>query len=457
MTSFIITDIAHGLTGLPDKFARFTGSIRVENGIISEIGDLAPRLDEAQVSARGCVVCPGFVNTHHHLFQSAMKSVPGAINSGLDQWVLEAPYTFWPQLDERAMEISVLIGLVELALSGTTTVADQHYIFSSRYDYDPAEVLIRVANKFGMRFMLGRGGLTHGRPWHRDGLPPPPTETVDQICLGLEYAAKRWHDPSPFAMSKVAAAPVTTVFNLGEGESREIAAAARSLGLRLHTHLSENDTYVEATLKKFGMRPVEWMAEQGWTGPDVWFAHLVKCSDSELQLLAETGTSMAHCPQSNARLGSGVARAPEFARMGGNVSLAVDGTAANEAGDMAQALYAAFTMHRAVGQPNSTSAETVLGWATAGGAKALGFDGVGTIEVGKAADIVLLDLDHPRYFGQHDLTISPIISGGQFNIRRSYVAGNELVVNGKIPWLDLESLREEAQKVVSRMVKGRSN
>lgn len=208
---------------------------------------------------------------------------------------------------------------------------------------------------------------------------------------------------------------------------------------------------MRATLERFGARPVHWMAEQDWLGPDVWFAHLVRCDPGELALLAQSGTAMAHCPQSNARLGSGIAPAPAFAAIGGTVSLGMDGTSANEAGDMAQALYTAFTIHRSIGGPAATRAEQVLHWASAGGAKALGFDDVGTLEPGKAADLVLVELDHPRYFGHHDPAIAPIISGGAFSVRRSFVGGREVVVEGRLPWLDLDRLRADAARTVAAM------
>ncbi len=451
MTNFIITNIRWGLSGKTGADTRFAGALRVKDGLIAEMGDIKPLPGERVVDAGGCVVCPGLVNTHHHLFQSVMKAAPAAINAGLDAWLMEVPYRFWPKLDAEALRISATIGLAELALSGTTTVADLHYIFSDRYDYDPAEVLVDTAARFGMRFVLGRGGLTHGRPWHRDDIPPAPSETLDQMLRGLEAAATRWHDPSPMAMVRVAATPVTTVFNLREGEVREVARAARAMGLRLHTHLSENDTYVESTMRRFGKRPVHWMAEQEWVGPDVWFAHLVKCDADELALLAQAGTAMAHCPQANARLGSGIAPAPALARQGGIISLAVDGTGANEGGDMAQTLYAAFILHRAVGGPAATTAETVLHWATAGGARALGFDGIGTLEPGKAADLVLIDLDRPRYFGQHDAAVGPIISGGEIRVRHSFVGGRDLVVDGCLPWLDMPKLRADAARTVARL------
>ena len=452
MSDFIIINIEHGLTGRSDAQTRLRGAIRVRDGVITQLGNLHPEPGEHTFDAAGCVVVPGFVNTHHHLFQSLMKSVPGTVNAGLDDWVIRAPYTLWPALDEDAFRASVEVGLAELVLSGTTTVSDLHYVFSDHYDYDPAEILVETASRFGVRFVLGRGGLTHGRPWHVATIPPAPAESLEEMLAGVESAAARWHDPSPTAMTRVAVTPVTTVFNLQPGEVREVGQVARHLRLRMHTHLSENLTYVESTLDRFGKRPVFWMADQDWIGDDVWFAHLVECDDDELSLLASAGTAMAHCPQSNARLGSGIAPAPRFDRMGGIVSLGVDGTSANEAGDMGQALYAAFSIHRGLAKDATvTDPETVLRWATAGGARALGFDAVGELAVGKAADIVLLDLDQPRYFGHHDPAIAPIISGGQLNVKRAFVGGRTVVADRRIPGVDLEDLRQRAAEAVARM------
>ncbi|MEM0912637.1 MAG: amidohydrolase family protein [Pseudomonadota bacterium] len=454
MKDFLITNIKHGLTGKLGSDARFEGALRVRNGLIEAMGNLQPEPNETIIEAAHSVVCPGFVNTHHHLFQSVMKAVPAALNQPLDAWLMEAPYRFWPHLSEDGMRTSATIGFAEMALSGVTTVADQHYVYSDQYDYNPSDVLCETAARFGQRFVLGRGGLTIARPWHRDDIPIAPTTSLQQILDGLAEDTVRWHDPSPMAMTRIAAAPVTTLFNLREGEAKEVARAARELGIRLHTHLSENDTYVKTTLARYGQRPVPWMAEQEWIGDDVWFAHLVKIDDMEIDMLAKAGTAMAHCPQSNARLASGIAPTPRFAERGGIVSLAVDGAAANEAGDMAQALYAAFIIHRTGGHANATSAENVIHWATSGGAKALGIAGIGTLEPGKAADLLLLDLDHPRYFGQHDKTVGPIISGGELRLRYSFVGGQVIVRDGKIPWLDMNDLEEKAAQTVKDLIDG---
>ncbi|WP_026871878.1 amidohydrolase family protein [Inquilinus limosus] len=450
MTDFVITGAVGILTGLPGPAARAAGDIRVRGGVIAEIGALRPEPGERVVDAAGAVVTPGLVNTHHHLFQSVLKAVPEGMNEPLAAWLRLVPYAYWDRLDEAAMRVAATIGLAELALSGATTVADHHYFYSERYDFDPDAILFETAERFGVRFVLARGGATKGRAFDSGRSAPLPTEPLDRMIAAVEAAARRWHDPSPAAMRRVAFAPTTPTFSLEEGELREIAAAARAMGLRLHSHLSETIDYVTYTMARYARRPVEWLAEHGWLGPDVWFAHLVECDEAELRLLAGTGTAMAHCPQANARLGSGIAPADRLHALGGTVSLAVDGAAANEAADMASALYAAFSLHRAQKGAAATTAETVLRWATAGGARALGFDAIGTIEPGRQADLAIFDLGAPRYLGQHDRVLGPVISGGGATVRHSFVAGRPVVADGRIPWLDLGQLAADAERVVAR-------
>ncbi len=450
MTDFLITNIAHGLSGAVDG-SRIAGAIRVRGGVITEIGPLAPQAGERVVDATGCVVTPGLVNTHHHLFQSVLKAVPEGMNAPLDRWLMKVPYAFWPYIDEETLRVSATIGLAELALTGATTVADHHYAFSDRIDYDPAAVLFETAERFGLRFLLARGGNTKGRAYFDDPtLPPAMTEPLEHYLAGVESAAARWHDPSPFAMTRVAAAPTTPIFNLEPAELPEVAAVARAKGLRIHSHLSENRTYVEHTLKAYGERPVPWLAKQGWTGPDVWYAHLVELDDAEVAHLAETGTAMAHCPQANARLGSGIAPADALHRAGGVVSLGVDGAGANEAADLGAALYAAFATHRAAKGVAAVTAETVLHWATEGGARCLGFERVGRLAPGMAADIALFDLAHPRCMGLHDPALAPVITGA-VGLRASFVGGHRIVDNGRIPWLDLEGLAVDAHRATERL------
>lgn len=452
MTDFIITEVEHGLTGRLGAGERFSGALRVKDGRIAEMGDLVPVPGERVISARGAVVCPGFVNTHHHLFQSVLKAVPEGMDAGLDPWLMRVPFAWWPYLDEASFRVSATIGMAELALSGVTTVCDHHYIYSPQWDFDPVEILFEIAAKFGMRFVLARGGGTLGRSFSDPTIPPVPVETLEVLFNSVEAAAARFHDPAPFSMTRIALAPTTPTFNVAPETLPVIADVARGLGLRLHSHLSENPAYAAFTLAKYGKRPVHWLADLDWLGPDVWFAHLVDCDASEVAALAESGTAMAHCPQANARLGSGIAPADALQALGGTVSLGVDGAGANEAADMGSALYSAFVLHRATKGPGAARAETVLHWATAGGAKALGFDKIGTLAPGMAADIAILNLTAPRYLGQHDPAIGPIISGGSLDLRASFVAGRMVAIDNHFCWLDLQDLAEEARSTVAALI-----
>lgn len=453
MTSFLIANIEHGLTG-NRAGERFSGALRVCEGVITETGDLAPLPGEEVVDARGCVVTPGLVNTHHHLFQSVLKGVPEGLNAALDDWLMNVPYSYWPLITEEALRVSARIGLAELLLTGTTTVCDHHYVFSDFYDYDPADVLFEEAGALGIRFVLARGGGTKGRAFADPALPPAPTEPLETFLDGIERTAGRWHDPASDSRRRVAAAPTTPTFNVGPGQLREIAQAARAKGLRLHSHLSENTAYVDFTLAKFGKRPVHWLAEHDWLGPDVWFAHLVECDMDEVGLLAETGTGMAHCPQANARLGSGIAPADALHAAGGVVSLAVDGAGANEAADMGAALYSAFSLHRAAKGVQSVRAETLLNWATEGGAGILGFEALGLIAPGMSADIAIFDISAPRNLGLHDPALAPVLTGAA-TLRHSFVGGEQVVRDGKIPGLDLGTLADDAHRVTRHIIEQR--
>lgn len=455
LMSLLIQNIDYGLTG-DAAGTRFSGAIRIRDGFIAEMGDLSPLQGEETLDATGSVVTPGLVNTHHHLFQSLLKAVPDGMNVGLDTWLQKCPYAFWPFIDADALRISARVGLAEVVLSGATTVADHHYLFSPTYDYDPAELLFDVAAEFGVRFVLARGGNTKGREYFDDpSLPPAFKEPMADFIASVGNTAKRWHDPSQLAMTRVAMAPTTPIFNLDPHELPGFAEAARDMGLRMHSHLSENTTYVDYTLKHFGVRPVPWLAKQGWTGADVWFAHLVEITPEEIAHLAESGTGMAHCTQANARLGSGIAPADGLHRAGGIVSIGVDGAGANEAADMGAAMYSAFATHRAAKGVDAVTAEMVMHWATMGGAKALGFEKIGHIAPGMAADIALFDLSHPRNMGLHDAALAPVITGAA-QVRDSFVGGKRLVRDGKIPGLDLSDLGAEAREMTAQLMAQRA-
>src|ERR1700730_1364296 len=237
------------------------------------------------------------------------------------------------------------------------------------------------------------------------------------MIRSIAACAQLFHDATPDSMRRVAFAPTAPPWSVKPDELNVIAAAARSLGLRLHSHLSETTDYVDFCLARFGKRPVHWIADHDWLGPDVWFAHLVHLDAGEIDLLVKTGTGMSHCPQSNCRLGSGIAPADRMAALGGNVSLAVDGAASNESADMISEMNSAWHTHRATKGAASTTVEEVVRWATVNGARVLGFDDIGTLAPGKLADIAIFNLSSPRYFGLHDTLCGPVAGAGTADLK----------------------------------------
>jgi len=441
-------------TGLEGEGARALGDIRIVEGRIAAIGEVEVMPGDEVIDASGCIVTPGLVNTHHHLFQSVLKGVAAGLDSGLEAWLRLVPYSHWHRMDAEALEVAAELGMVELLLSGCTTLSDHHYLFDAALGFDAAEVLFGTARRLGMRLVLARGGSTIGRTFDNDDIVPMPVENLDAMLASVRDLADRYHDPAPDAMTRVALAPTTPTWSLPPEALSQVAGAARAMGLRLHSHLSETVNYVDYCREVHGMRPVEFVAERGWVGEDVWFAHLVHMDAAEMAILAETGTGMSHCPQSNARLGSGIAPAPAFAAMGGRVSLGVDGAASNEACDMISEMHVCWMKHRALGGAGALPADEVLRWATAGGARVLGLEAIGTLAVGQSADIAIFDLSHPRYAGLHDPMIGPVASGGQAWLRHVFVAGRPVVRDGAVPGVDLRALSARAAAVVRRMAGG---
>jgi cytosine/adenosine deaminase-related metal-dependent hydrolase len=489
MNDLLVRGAAHLWTGLAGAAMRHTGGndIRVRDGRIAAIGTLAPEAGERMIDASGCVIYPGWVNTHHHLFQSLLKGIPAGINLALVPWLAAVPVPYRRFFDtEHALRVAARVGLVELMLSGCTTVADHQYHYYPGMPFDASAAVFDEAEKLGLRLVLCRGGQTVARAFDNAAPPQAAPETLEEFLASVERDVQRFHDPSPFAMRRIVSAITTPTWSARPEELVPVAREARRLGIRLHSHLSETYDYVSYCREVHGCTPMGFVERHEWFGPDVWYAHMVHLSDAEIAFCARTGTGIAHCPQSNGRLGSGIARVPELLRAGAPVSLAVDGAASNEAADMQSEAHACWLLHRAdpragerragsgagaepgersspvgqlVGQPGGDAAaltvEDVVHIGTAGGARVLGLAGIGTLRVGQAADLAVYDLDEPRYFGLHDIAIGPVASGGRARLRALLVDGRVVVDNDIVPGLDLPTLRHEAQALVSRMLQSR--
>lgn len=447
----LIRNAAAIMTGLPGAMARASGpDLRIDaRGRIAGIGRLSPDEGEKLVDATDCVVYPGWINTHHHLAQSVLKGVPQGINLPLLSWLESVPYKYRQRFDPQLLELAAEIGMTELMLSGCTTLADHHYVYWKGIDYDPAKILFDLAARFGLRFVLCRGGATLKRPFEPVDAPEP--ESLDSIIQDIERLVSGYHDGGPESMRRVVLAPPTPNFSMRPEELKPMARAARKLGIRMHTHLSETADYVVFCREKFGRKPVEFVADHDWLGEDVWFAHMVHTTESEIRMMAETGTGTAHCPASNCRLGSGIAPAPELARAGAPVSLGVDGSASNEAGDSLSEAHTCWYTHRALKGAAAVTVEDVIHWGTRGGARVLGIDNIGSLEVGRAADIAVYNLAEPRYAGLHDPAIGPVASGGAARLRLLTVQGRPVVENGAIPGLDLPRLLARAKEAVRKL------
>jgi cytosine/adenosine deaminase-related metal-dependent hydrolase len=463
--SWLVRNASAILTGLSGAAARHAGpDIRIIDGRIAAIGALQPLPGERVLDATDCVVYPAWVNTHHHLFQSLLKGIPAGIDQSLGAWLGAVPYRYRGMFDEQSFRLAARIGLVELARSGCATVADHHYLYLPGMAFDSAQVLFEEAERLGLRFVLCRGGATQARQAEGNAVAGP--ETLEQYLGDVERLVRRYHDPAADAWRRVVMAPTSPPYSMPAEHLRETARVARRLGIRLHSHLSETVEYQNEVQQRHGMSPVAFCAEQEWLGPDVWFAHLVKLDAEEIRMLGASGTGIAHCPQSNGRLGSGIADVVAMEAAGMQVSIGVDGAASNEACDMISETHAAWLMQRAKagertraryaggdeeGGAHAATVEDVVRWGTAGGARVLGLDAVGSLQVGMAADLAIYRLDQPRYFGLHDPAIGPVAGGGRPTLRAMLVGGRLTVDNDQLPDLDLAELGAQARDAVRRL------
>ncbi len=453
MANWLIRNPAGIVTGEPGATARLgTQDLRIRGGFITDIAPhLQPEPDERVIDAQDCVVYPGWVSTHHHLFQSLLKGMPVGIQERLYGWLGAVPYRYLDRFDPERMRLAATVGMAELLLSGTTTCADHHYLYYRGGPRELGDILFEVADSLGMRFILCRGGAT--RPTDHPGYPQYlPPEPIDAYVADVERLAARYHEPRGDAMRRVVMAPTTPTYSVAPEDLEALASAARRLGLRMHTHLSETEGYVSYCEERHGMTPTDFCAAHGWAGEDVWFAHMVHVAPAEFPRLARERTGIAHCPQSNCRLGSGVAPVPAMAAAGVRISLGVDGAASNEAADMINETHQAWLVHRGHGaQADRTRVEEVVHWGTAGGADILGLDRIGTLAPGKAADLVIYRLDQPRYFGLHDPLIAPVVAGGTPSIQLALVQGRCVVEDDQIPGLDIHDLAQRARQAVMQL------
>ena len=397
------------------------GWVLLEDGLVVALGDGAePEADE-RVDLEGSVVTPALVNTHHHLYQTLTRA--RAPQGTLFEWLVEL-YPTWARLDAEAEYAAARTGLAELALSGCGTVFDHHYVFPHG-EQGIVEAEIQAARELGLRIVASRGSMDLGVS--AGGLPPDSVvEPVDRVLEDTRRLA-RLHETEPGARVQIAVAPCSP-FSVTGDLMRQSAALARELGLRLHTHLAETVEEEAFCRERFGCRPVEYLESLGWLADDVWCAHCVHLSETDIGRFAATGTGVAHCPTSNLRLGAGVAPVQRLLEAGVGVGLGVDGSASNERGDLFLEVKQALLVARGRGGPRALTSRESLRLAARGGAAVLGRDDVGQLAPGKCADVAVWRTDGLELGGAAD-PVDGLVLSGPHRVDRLYVGG-DLVVEG---------------------------
>ena len=413
-----------------DAGAELRGAdILVRDGAIVAVGQGIAAPSAAVINAQGCAVTPGLVNTHHHLFQTLTRAVPGGQDALLFGW-LRTLYPIWARFGPEHMFVSAQVGLAELALSGCSLTSDHLYLFPNGSRLDDT---IGAAIEVGLRFQPTRGAMSIGES--AGGLPPDTlVETESAILNDTIRLIDRYHDATPASMCRVGVAPCSP-FSVSRELMRDAALLARDKGVMLHTHLAENDEDVAYSLAKFGCRPGDYAQDLGWTGPDVWHAHCVKLDAAEIDLFARSGTGVAHCPCSNCRLGSGIAPVRQMRDAGVKVGLGVDGSASNDMGNLMAEARQAMLLQRVLGGADKMSAREALWIATRGGAEVLGRPECGRLEPGKRADIAIWDITCVESAGSWDP--AALLLAGPSKVRDLIVEGRQVVRDGRLITIDL--------------------
>jgi cytosine/adenosine deaminase-related metal-dependent hydrolase len=405
--------------------------LRLKDGIICEIGE-GLHSDGACIDASGCVVTPGLVNTHHHLYQSMTRAVPAGQDALLFGW-LKTLYPIWARMTPEHFHVSAQVGLAELALSGCTLSTDHLYLYPNG---TRLEDTIHAAAELGLRFHPTRGSMSIGES--AGGLPPDAlVETEASILEDCIRLVDAFHDPAEGSMCRVGLAPCSP-FSVTRDLMRETAILARDKRVMMHTHLAENDEDIAYSLEEFGCRPGQYAESLGWVGRDVWHAHCVKLDASEIALFAQTGTGVAHCPCSNCRLGSGIAPVRALRDAGVPVGLGVDGSASNDAGNLVAEARMAMLLQRVANGADAMSARKALEIATRGGADMLGRPDCGRLAVGKRADIAIWDVSGIETAGSWDP--AALLLAGPSTVRDLIVEGRQIVRDGQITTLDLSAV-----------------
>ncbi|MET0565820.1 MAG: 8-oxoguanine deaminase [Acidimicrobiia bacterium] len=429
------------------------GGLLARDGWIEKVAPTAELPDSADevVDLTGHVVLPGLVNTHHHLYQTLTRVVPDAQDAGLFDWLLTL-YPIWAGMTPDHVRVSTRIGLAELALSGCTTAFDHHYLWPNGSSVDDQ---IEGASPIGVRFHVSRGSMSLGQS--EGGLPPDSVvETNDVILEDSRRVVDLFHDPSPGSMTRVVLAPCSP-FSVTSDLMTATAQLARELQVGMHTHLAETADETDFCLSRFDRRPVEYVEDLGWAGPDVWFAHAVHVADDEVGRMGHSGTGVAHCPTSNMRLASGLAPVARYMEAGVRVGLGVDGSASNDSSHMMGEARQALLLNRlgvspGIGTGPQMTARQVLGLATFGGAGVLGRDDIGRLAPGMCADFIAYDMNRIEFAGALHDPVAALVMCAPVTVDHSWVGARRVVEDGHLVGVDTADLVREHNRLAAALV-----
>ncbi len=435
------------------------GGLYIVDGIISQVGKTAqlPQTADEVIDLRGHIILPGLVNTHHHFYQTLTRVVPGAQDANLFHW-LKTLYPIWAKMTPEDIYVSTKTALAELALSGCTTASDHLYLFPNGSKLDDE---IAAASEMGMRLHASRGSMSLGES--KGGLPPDSVvDSEEEILKDSQRLIERYHQSQTGAMVQIVLAPCSP-FSVTGDLMRESAKLARQYGVQLHTHLAETQDEEAFCLEKFGYRPLGYMQSLDWVGEDVWFAHSVHINADEIQIYAHEGCGVAHCPSSNMRLASGIAPISAYMAAGVKVGLGVDGSASNDGSHLlAEARQAMLLARLQAGlqgaslsgndAPRLMTAREALALATIGGASVLGRSDIGSLEAGKCADVIAIDLNRLDYSGALSDPLAALVFCHPQRVDWNFVQGKAIVKEGQLTNLDIASHISQHNAAAKRLL-----
>jgi cytosine/adenosine deaminase-related metal-dependent hydrolase len=448
----LITDIAFLMTGNVLRQELKDAYVVVDDNIITAIGTGTPVLDapaDRVISGTRMLMMPGFVNTHHHLYQTLFRNVPQVEHAKLFDW-LTFLYEHWKYIDEEAVYTSAQVGICEMLKTGVTTTTDHLYL----YPYGNNTIIdaeIRAARDVGVRFHPTRGSMSLSK---KDGGLPPDSvvQTDEEILVESERVIHQYHDRGRYAMTRIALAPCSP-FSVTIDLMKQTAALAEREDVLIHTHLAETQDEEEFCLQTFGFRPVDYMEEVNWLTPRSWFAHIVWASDADIRKLSEHECGMAHCPASNMRLGSGIAPVTAMKQTNMRIGIGVDGSASNDTNSFIGEVRLATLLQRVKYGADALTSREALAMASMGGARVLRMDSdIGSIELGKAADLIMWDLDTLEFAGGlHDPFTAPVMCDAK-QVSLNMVNGKVLIENGQFTNIDVRALVARQNTIAAHLM-----